>query len=103
MDLNDNAKLVLKELEPYIQQINEKDKCPGTKLLGHTAVVHYYTLNNESKEILKKHAEGLYSWVQPDLPEDLSFLKQDGTSWLINTAHESFSHVDSNNNDEIEM
>lgn len=99
--INESANIVLQELMPYLQQVKEQNKWPGTATLGRPATIYYYSLNNESKEKLKKYADGLYSWVQPNLPEDLCFLKSDGQAWLINTAHEYMCRIDSDDENEL--
>lgn len=91
---------ILEELKPFLKQVKEQNKWPGTISAG-TALIYYYQFNDESKEILKKYADGLYSWVDPNLLEDLSFLKDDGTAWLISIAHENFCEI--NSDDECEI
>lgn len=55
-------------------------------------------MNKKAREILKSVTNSLHSWVHPDLPEDLSFIK-DVKPWLINTSHEFESRIitDTNN------
>ncbi|SHI52094.1 hypothetical protein [Clostridium magnum] len=101
ISLNDNAIKVLKELNPFLLEKREQQEWLGTELFGDTATVNYYSLNEKSKHILKTHAKGLYSWVQPNLTEDLSFIKDSGEAWLINIAHEYCSYIDSDDDDEL--
>lgn len=101
LSINDNALRVLKELHPYLKEKREQESWPGTRFAP-TAAVYYYLLNDESKEILQKHAAGLYSWVQPDLPEDLSFIKSNGKAWLSNTAHERVCYIETDDATELE-
>ncbi|MEI0735530.1 hypothetical protein VQ056_00695 [Paenibacillus sp. JTLBN-2024] len=42
----------------------------------------------------------LYQWMQPEMPEDLCFLKN-GKAWLINSAHERMSMIDTTDRSEI--
>lgn len=101
INLNDNAIKSLSDLKPFLQETKQQQEWPGTQLLRDTATVNYYLLNEKSKQILNSYTNNLYSWVQPDLPEDLSFIKSDGKAWLINTSHENFSYVDTDSVDEI--
>ncbi|WP_243131303.1 hypothetical protein [Desulfitobacterium sp. LBE] len=43
----------------------------------------------------------MHSWVQPDLPEDLSFRKSEEL-WLVNTSHEALSSLVANNKDDVD-
>jgi hypothetical protein len=38
--------------------------------------------------VLRRAANALYEWQQPDRPEDLAFLRDDDTPWLFSIAHE---------------
>src|SRR5215204_3792972 len=53
------------------------DGWPGTKLIGHEAIVRRYRVADESIKLLHA-AGGLYSWLQPNLPEDLAFYSTGG-------------------------
>lgn len=43
----------------------------------------------------------LHSWVQSDLPEDLSFMKGNNL-WLVNTSHESKSYFVTEEREDLE-
>lgn len=101
-EINSSCDKVLEELKPYLIGSEEKDNWPGTMLLDKTAIVNSYLINAESKELLKKYAQGLFSWVHPSLPEDLCFLKKDETPWLITIAHEYTGWIESGTVEEIE-
>jgi hypothetical protein len=102
MNIGEKGNLVIQELTPYLKEIKEQDSWPGTQLLEHTATVHYYYLNNDSNKVLKKYVTSLYSWQQPDFPEDLCFLKAQGKPWLISISHEGFSYIQNTNAVELE-
>jgi hypothetical protein len=102
MGIGEKGKLVLQELSPYLKEAKEQESWPGTKLLNHTATVSYYYLNNKSGNVLKKYVSGLYSWLQPDVPEDLCFFKSQGNPWLISIAHEGFGYIENPTNSELE-
>lgn len=87
--LSKNAKNVIKRLEPYLFSEEKSRKWPGTVLHdGDTALVMTYTLDHSLVTLLSEVAEGLYDWVQPNLPEDLCLLRRDGAPWLVTIAHE---------------
>lgn len=60
---------------------------PGTTLLASSATINYYRVNSKLIERLGEVSNSFFDWMQPKLPEDLGFLK-DNKEWLINTAHE---------------
>lgn len=100
-DLNNNAKAVLEKLNDDLKEMKEQSEWAGTELLGHTAYVYHYHTSPEAREIIKEVSNSLYSWMYPDLPEDLSFYKS-GKPWLVNTAHERQSFILSEDKSEID-
>lgn len=76
-------------LAPYLKLQREEAEWPGTKLFaGKTALVTYYHFEQGCADILKMATNSLYSWNQPELPEDLCFIRSDGEPWLVSIAHE---------------
>ena len=63
------------------------DEWPGTKLIGHEAIVRRYRVSDESVKVLCG-ACSLYSWLQPNLPEDLAFYAAEDSGWLASISHE---------------
>ena len=98
---NDSDKSVLEKLNDYLKEMKEQSEWAGTKLLKHTAYVYHYHTSPEAREIIKEVSNSLYSWMQPNLPEDLSFYKS-GKPWLVNTAHEKQSFILSEDKSEID-
>lgn len=93
LGFSESGKKVLAALEPHLIEKTRSDQWPGTRILDKTAWVCYYRCSEKAAEILKEAANSLFSWQQPALPEDLSFLTEDGTPWLVNTAHESWAGI----------
>lgn len=91
--LNKSGERVLDRLKPYFKKEIKAYEWPSTKRCeeGEPATIYHYYLNEESMNILLESANNLYSWVQPNLPEDLCFIKQDGTPWLCSVGHEKMS------------
>ena len=75
-------------LDPELISASQESEWPGTELLGHTETVYRFTLTNEALEHLASATDRLYAWLQPDLPEDLCFLRSDGSPWLATISHE---------------
>ena len=87
MDFDESAKRIIELLEPFIVEMNQRSSWPGTILLEQTADVYKYRTAKEAQKVLLDAAQSLFSWVQPGLPEDLCFLKNQ-EAWMSNTAHE---------------
>lgn len=74
-------------LRPFILSNIRTDEWPGTKLIGHEAIVRRYRVSGESIKLLYT-AQSLYSWLQPKLPEDLAFYSSGDVLWLGSISHE---------------
>ena len=85
---NRSVQEIIKKFEKFQISIKEKSEWPGTKLLRGTATVYQYVLNEESTILLIDSNNSLYSWVQPDFPEDLCLIRTDNTSWFVSTTYE---------------
>jgi hypothetical protein len=87
-EVGETAKKVLEELAPFVIKRNEPT---GVQLLDGKLEVFYCNLTEASAEILKKHASSLYQWKLPELPENLSIIRNFKQPWLRNIAHEKAS------------
>lgn len=99
-NLSKNVDSLLKELSKFLVEEKEQQSWPGTKTTEYV-IVYYFKLNDITKEILKKYSRGLYSWMEPILLQDLCFLKEDRKPWIVNIAHEQFSYIENNNDEDI--
>lgn len=91
----DSGQSVLKRLETFLRSATREDEWPGTKLLGASkAMLYKYELANKVAEILKAEVHSLYEWIQPERPEDLCLLRDDGTPWLVSIAHEKDAYFE---------
>jgi hypothetical protein len=88
IDVNGSAQAVLKRLEPFLIRREERNEWPGTRLLEDTAEVSTFRFSPATTSVLTQVAEGLFSWTQPELPEDLCLFRKDGERWLVTVAHE---------------
>lgn len=91
---SNNVKKVLNALEPYLINKIKSDRWPGTISGSDDNLVYTYEFNEKSAKILKEAANSLFSWIQPNLPEDLSFITEDDKEWLVNTAHENMASLE---------
>lgn len=84
----DNSAYEIKQaLKPFLVSTVRTDEWPGTKLIGHEAIVRRYRVSDESVKLLQT-AGSLYSWLQPKLPEDLAFYVSGDVVWLASISHE---------------
>ena len=74
-------------LKPFLVSNVRTDEWPGTKLIGHEAIVRRYRASDESVKLLQR-AGSLYSWLEPNLPEDLAFYASGEVGWLASISHE---------------
>lgn len=74
-------------LKPFLISNTRTDEWPGTKLIGHQAIVRRYRVSDESVKLLQR-AGSLYSWLEPNLPEDLAFYGSGNVAWLASISHE---------------
>jgi hypothetical protein len=93
LSLGLRGRSVLDQLNAFLEHKTESSEWPGTKLLDKTAWVFRYNFGSECATVLKKATNALYSWRQPDLPEDLCLLRGNGTPWLVSIAHEKDSFL----------
>ena len=87
----DSAKEVVEELSPFLVKRFYSREWPGTELYQGQVEVFHYNLTEASAAILKEHTSSLYQWKLPELPEDLSIMRNSEQPWLCNVAHDDFS------------
>lgn len=95
ISLSPDAQNVINSLGTFLLSEKESHAWPGTELVGgEPALVRTYRLEQTSAALLGKVADGLYDWIQPDLPEDLCLLRADDTPWMVTIAHEKDSYLE---------
>jgi hypothetical protein len=88
LEFDASAQAVGLELSPFLMREERTSEWPGTQLLGHEAIVRHYKVCQGSMGVLLR-ATGLYAWLSPELPEDLTFYLPNGVPWLTSIAHEN--------------
>jgi len=83
---------VLKMFEPFMVEKTVSSKWPGSKLSGPNALVHRYRFDQEFSDLMQKLNDRLYSWLQPNFPENFCLLKEKKTPWFISLTHEKDSY-----------
>lgn len=80
----------LRTLKPHLVEINRERSWPGSEMApGHSAEIYRFRLSEETAAYLASAVVGLYDWSQLERPEDLHFLRADGSLWLGSTSHEA--------------
>lgn len=101
MSVNNSIDKILNDLKDSLIEMKEQSSWVSGKLFEDVAQVYYYKTTEQAKKVLKNVSNSLHQWVQPNFPEDLSFIKN-GNGWLINTAHERESYIETENKIEID-
>ncbi len=78
----------LRRLKAWQVSVEQRSEWPGTILSRGTAFVWRFVLNPDSAKILTMSRKPLSTWREPNLPEDLSLLRPDGSVYLTSTSHE---------------
>ena len=92
--LSSRGQDVLSKLEEFEISRERRSEWPGTRLHGADATVVIYKLCVASVSVLKQLSGDLYSWREPNSPEDLCLLRSDGTPWLVSIAHERDAYME---------
>lgn len=99
IEISKPALLLIKRLESYLIENKKVSEWPGTQLQGKTAELYKYRLDGVSQAILLETSCSLFDWVQPEMPEDLSFIYQNGQNCLTNISHEKDAWLSINDNE----
>jgi hypothetical protein len=72
---------------------DKRSDWPGTIIKNFLATIYTYRCDPGLLTELQTVATRLYQWVQPELPEDLCFLRPDGSPILVSIAHERDAYL----------
>ena len=93
LNFGQSAKLISKSLADYLIEEVESKSWAGTTVGKGLGIVRKYQITPASIQVLAD-ASGLYSWMHPKRPEDLSFYLPDNNTWLWSTAHEGEAFIE---------
>lgn len=82
-------KAVIEKFNPYLLDTYKTKIWANTITKGPSATVYVIDSNKETCKLLQQFANSLYDWVAPNLPEDLTFIKNN-FAWFTCTTHEEF-------------
>lgn len=90
VQLSDSASRVLEDLDPYKVSVGETQAWPGSQLVGdRRSVLFRYRSEPGSVAVVIDAARMISDWVNPYLPEDLHFLRGDGSVVMGSIAQEN--------------
>lgn len=81
---------IITQFAPYCIETYKTKKWAGTETKGPAATVYIMESNEATYDLLVQNASSLYDWVAPELPEDLTFIKNNFT-WFTCTSHEEYA------------
>jgi hypothetical protein len=90
-------------LEPYLLSDERKNEWPGTEVMKENGRVLTYKYDEEVYEILLNLPVGLYDWIAPDAPEDLSLIRHTGIPYFVSITHERDSYFDLTQDEYMEL
>jgi hypothetical protein len=91
------------KIESSLIERKKDSEWASTTLDGKKAYIYYYnTKNPETKNFIIDSANSLFSWQQPDFPEDLSFFK-DGKVWMSTSSHEKECYIYPTSQNEVDQ
>jgi hypothetical protein len=88
LDVGESTKNLLARLEPHLVERSRVTSWPGTILYGSLATLHRFCANRSVLKELVSASTALYGWLQPALPEDPSFAREDGKTVFGSISHE---------------
>lgn len=80
---------ILAIFEPFVIETYKTKEWANTVTKGPAATVYVMEANHDTCKLLQQSAKSLYDWVAPNLPEDLTFIKNN-FAWFSCTTHEEF-------------
>jgi hypothetical protein len=92
-ELSPRGQELLSALAGSLVAHSSTSEWPGSRMQDAEASVNQYALTEATTAMLAAAAGGLYDWMAPKLPEDLCFIRPDGTPWLVSVAHERDAYV----------
>lgn len=93
IELGGHGHDLLSRLLPYTVERRRGSRWPGTTLLEGAATVITFSANADTLNHLIQASAGLYGWRQPELPEDLAFLRSEGEAMLACISHERDAYM----------
>lgn len=90
--MSDRGKQVIRELQPKLVRQSKVWTWPGSEILETASPYDYlvYGCDPDVVQVLLSASQRFEDWANPDLPEDLHFLRDDGSVILGSIAQEDY-------------
>jgi hypothetical protein len=86
--LSEAGQTYLHQLEPDLVRVATVTEWPGTRLLTSEATLYAYRVSPNFRQHFVNAAAELGAWINPDLPEDPAFYRDDDTVLFGSIVHE---------------
>jgi hypothetical protein len=83
-------------LIPFLKDSSRVQEWPGTRLLyddANVAMLYRYQTSAELAQALVSMRPALLDWLHPEAPEDLCFIRADGSPILVTISHEKDAYL----------
>lgn len=84
-----NLGIFLSRLEPWLEDTRVVSEWPGTILLNGTAILRVYSSSPEMIAPIVEASTSPSHWIQPELPEDIAYVRASKAPLLSTVAHEN--------------
>lgn len=91
------AQRLLDRLIDYRVEVRSVSAWPGSERSGPPVAQHLYDVNSSTVALLRSCSRSFTDWQQPRLPNDLHFLRSDGTVVLGSVASEADAWLELDN------
>ena len=90
---------ILEQFRPFVINTYKSKSWAGTVTQGPAATIYEIKVNKATCRLLQQLSNSLFDWVAPNLPEDLTFLK-DGQVLFSSTTHEKMGCFELSENEQ---
>jgi len=102
--LERSARRVIEELAPALHGVTAVTEWPGTRTISQrTATRHLYRSGEVVARVILENSAGFGDWVNPTLPEDIHFLRSDGSVLMGSVAQHEAAWMELSNDEEAAL
>lgn len=95
---------LMRKLEPFLIEQCTMEQMQRKSGSNYSEGTYYiYRCCKDAGCVLKEAANGLYDWLQPNMPEDLCFWDANGADYLYTIAHEEMCGIRMNEEEAIQL
>lgn len=94
LGVSENCRLFLSNCHNSLIEEKVVSQWPGTELLDSKARIYLFHPTVSLRAAFQLATSSLYGWLQPDLPEDVTFYRQFDVPLMVSISHEKFCYFD---------